>query len=156
MARRRGHGEGSIYQRDSDGLWCSSVNLGYVNGKRRRKVIYGMTRKEVAEKLKVALRDQKQGLPVAMERQTIGQFLERWLEEVVKLTTRPKTHATYAQVTRLYITPALAASSWPSLSRSMFRHCSTLKQRMGSRRARCIISAPGSAGHLGKRLSGDW
>ena len=51
MGTRRGHGEGSIYQR-SDGLWCTVVDLGYVNGKRKRKYIYGKTRKEVAEKRK--------------------------------------------------------------------------------------------------------
>ena len=44
---------------------CSAVDLGFVNGKRKREVIYGKTRKEVAEKLKVVLRDQQQGLPVA-------------------------------------------------------------------------------------------
>jgi len=52
MAKRRGHGEGGIYQREGDGKWCASVDLGLVNGKRRRKVIYGKTRKEVADKLK--------------------------------------------------------------------------------------------------------
>ena len=52
MAKRRGNGEGGIYQRESDGKWCASVDLGFVNGKRRRKVIYGKTRKEVADKLK--------------------------------------------------------------------------------------------------------
>jgi hypothetical protein len=51
MAKRRGNGEGGIYQRESDGKWCASVDLGFVNGKRRRKVIYGKTRKEVADKL---------------------------------------------------------------------------------------------------------
>ena len=43
MAKRRGNGEGGIYQRESDGKWCASVDLGFVNGKRRRKVIYGKT-----------------------------------------------------------------------------------------------------------------
>lgn len=36
MASRRGHGEGSIYQRESDGKWCTSVDLGYIGGKRKR------------------------------------------------------------------------------------------------------------------------
>lgn len=53
MAQRRGHGEGSIYQRESDDRWVAVVDLGYVNGKRKRKPLYGKTRKEVAEKLKV-------------------------------------------------------------------------------------------------------
>jgi integrase len=83
MGSRRGHGEGSIYQRD-DGAWCASVDLGYVNGKCRRKVLYGKTRREVADKLKVVLRDHQQGLPVTSERQTIAQFLERWLSASVK------------------------------------------------------------------------
>jgi hypothetical protein len=34
MTKRRGHGEGGIYQRESDGKWCASVDLGFVNGKR--------------------------------------------------------------------------------------------------------------------------
>jgi hypothetical protein len=41
---RRGHGEGAIYQRASDGKWVGSVNLGYENGKRKRKTIYGEKR----------------------------------------------------------------------------------------------------------------
>lgn len=106
MSSRRGHGEGSIYQRESDDRWCATVDLGYVNGKRRRKAIYGKTRKEVADKLKKALHDQQQGLPVAVERQTVAQFLTRWLADVVRPTTRPKTHAGYAQLVRLYIVPA--------------------------------------------------
>jgi hypothetical protein len=82
MGSRRGHGEGSIYQRESDGYWCTSVDLGYVNGK--RKVIYRKTRKEVADKLRVVLRDQQQRFPVATQRQGVNQFLTSWLENVVK------------------------------------------------------------------------
>ena len=94
MGTRRGHGEGSIYFRESDQRWVTSVDLGYIDGKRKRKAIYGKTCKEVAEKLKVLLRDQQQGLPIATERQTVGQFLERWLEEKVKIKNRPKTYHT--------------------------------------------------------------
>lgn len=107
MGSRRGHNEGSIYQRESDGKWCAVVNLGYADGRRKRKSIYGKTRKEVAEKLKVALRDQQQGLPVAVERQTVAQFLDRWLADVVRGSVRPRTHDSYAQLARLYLTPAL-------------------------------------------------
>src|SRR6476660_6530045 len=89
MAKRRGNGEGGIYQRESDGRWCASVDLGFVNGKRRRKVIYGETRKEVADKLKALHRDQTSGT-VVTERQTVAQYLERWLETVVQPHRRPK------------------------------------------------------------------
>ena len=48
--RKRGHGEGSITQRKSDGLWQAALTL--EGGK--RKYLYGKTRKEVADKLKAA------------------------------------------------------------------------------------------------------
>ena len=56
---------------------CASVDLGFVNGKRRRKVIYGKTRKEVADKLKALHRDQAAGLNIAPEQQTVAQYLDR-------------------------------------------------------------------------------
>ncbi len=76
-------------------------------GKRRRKVIYGQTRKEVAEKLKVVLREQQQGLPVIVERQTVGQFLDRWLEDVAQPRLHPKIYHSYAQLVRLHLAPTL-------------------------------------------------
>ena len=105
MPSRRGHGEGSISQRKSDGLWTARVDLGIVNGK--RKQIYGKTRKEVAEKLKGLLRDQQQGLPIAVERQTLAQFLNRWLTEKVEPSRRPNTIESYRNVIRLHITPEI-------------------------------------------------
>ncbi len=103
---KRGQNEGSIYKRQ-DGSWCSQLNLGYANGKRQRKYFYGETRREVAEKLNDALRTHQQGLPVAVERQTVAKFLDRWLADVVKPGVRPSTHQSYAGHVRLYLIPAL-------------------------------------------------
>ncbi len=108
MASRRGHSEGSIYFRESDHRWCAMVDLGWVNGKRKRKIIYGKTRKEVAEKLKIALREQQQGRLMPTERQTVAQFLTHWLSDVVKPpNTRPKTYRIYEQIVRTHLIPAL-------------------------------------------------
>ena len=74
MAKRRGHGEGSICQR-SDGRWQAQIDLGYQNGKRRRKFIYGATRREVAQALTNALRAAHDGTLLTDERQTVAQFL---------------------------------------------------------------------------------
>jgi integrase len=83
MAKRRGNGEGGIYQRESDGKWCASVDLGFVNG-RRRKVMYGKTRKEVADKLKALHRDQAVGVNISLQPQTVQEFLDTWLEQTVR------------------------------------------------------------------------
>ncbi len=68
---------------------------------------YGESRKEVAEKLKIALRDQQLGLPVAVERRTVAQFLDRWLKEKVAPSRRPRTTASYRDLVRLYIAPQI-------------------------------------------------
>jgi hypothetical protein len=59
MSRSRGDGEGSIYQRKSDGKWCTAISL--EGGK--RKVLYGITRQDVARKLTQALGDRGRGIP---------------------------------------------------------------------------------------------
>lgn len=43
---RRSHGEGSVYRR-SDGRWVAAIDLGWIDGKRRRKTVYGATEREV-------------------------------------------------------------------------------------------------------------
>ncbi len=104
---KRGQNEGSIHKR-ADGRWAAAISLGYKDGRRDRKYFYGRTRREVQEKLTAALRDQQRGLPiVADERLTVGQFLARWLEDVVKPARQPGTYENYAKDVRLHLTPAL-------------------------------------------------
>jgi integrase len=104
--RGRGHGEGTIVRR-SDGRWMGQIDLGYIDGKRKRKTVYGKTRKEVAEKLNVLLTQHGQGYNIAPERQTVAQFLERWLQDVVEPSTRPRTYRVYAQHVRGHIIPRI-------------------------------------------------
>lgn len=79
-ANRRGSGEGSIYRRASDKRWVTTVELGYVGGKRMRKVLYGRTRKEVTEKLKQLHRAQHEGVLRATDKTTVKTYLLDWLD----------------------------------------------------------------------------
>jgi hypothetical protein len=58
--RRRGRGEGSIVQR-ADGRWMARVDLGWQDGKRHSKAIYGRTRRVVADGLRDALKAAQDG-----------------------------------------------------------------------------------------------
>jgi integrase len=99
---KRGNGEGSIYQRKSDGKWVGSITL--ENSK--RKVFYGKTRKEVQEKLRVAQNELKQGILVPGSRQTVEQYLGEWLK-VHKQLVRPRTYERYEAIIRLHLVPTL-------------------------------------------------
>lgn len=112
---RRGQGEGSIFKR-SDGRWCAVVDLGWENGKRKRKSFYGETRKDVADALTKGLMEKAQGLPVAIERQTIGHFLEDWLEQSVRPRVSPRTFESWRLIVRRHIVPALGSISLQKLA----------------------------------------
>lgn len=100
---RRGNGEGSIYQR-SDGRWTASITL---EGEgRKRKSFYGKTRKEVQEQLKIALREQQQGMLMTTPQQTVAQFLTQWLEDH-KAAIRIRSYERYEELIRLHIIPVL-------------------------------------------------
>lgn len=111
MSKRRGNGEGSIFPiKDKDGKiirYAAAVSLDTGSGKPKRKVLYGKTRKEAAEKLKIALRDQQLGVNIAAERQTVQQFLDKWLETVVKPRNRIRTYESYQHTVKKYLIPHL-------------------------------------------------
>lgn len=100
--RRRGSGEGSIYQR-KDGRWAASISLGGL----KRKTIYAKTRREVQDLLHKALHEQKQGLLVTGPRQPLKQYLKQWLEEIHKASIRPRTYERYEEIIRLHLVPTL-------------------------------------------------
>ena len=62
MPTRRGRGDGGITKR-SDGRWMAQADLGWRDGKRRRKTIYGRTKREVQDKLRETLQRFEHGLP---------------------------------------------------------------------------------------------
>lgn len=105
MSKRRGAGEGSIYQR-ADGRWAAVVDLGWQGGKRRRKFIYGKARREVADKLRDALRAQAQGALLVDERVVVSQFLDEWLK-AVRPSVRPSTWLRYEQFSRIHVVPGV-------------------------------------------------
>jgi len=103
---KRGNGEGGIYRR-ADGVWCASVDLGYAGGKRRRKVVYGKTRRQVAEKLAAMNQARSSGRPVVDDSRRLGDYLEHWLSEVIEPDRKPATAASYRDMVRRHIAPEL-------------------------------------------------
>jgi integrase len=114
-SRKRNAGEGSIFER-SDGRWCAVLNLGWDGGKRRRKYIYGTTAADVQEQLLKARADHSKGLPVAVERQTVAQFLQDWLEQTLKPNAKPRSYESFSTIVRKHIGPAIGRVRLDKLS----------------------------------------
>lgn len=131
--RRRGHNEGSIHQRASDGRWVADLSLGYgVDGKRVRKRLYGATRAEVNRKLQQAMTSHRDGFTVQTRDQTIGQYLAHWLETAVQPSVRPKTYVSYEQVCRVHLIPALGRHKLSKLNAQHVASYMSDKQAAGA------------------------
>jgi integrase len=100
--KRRGHGEGSIKQR-ADGLWEARVSL--EGGKRRS--FYGKTRREAQDKLRAALRDIDAGLDLSADRQTVAQYLDKWLSASAKPSVKVRTYEGYESIVRVRVAPRI-------------------------------------------------
>lgn len=103
MARRRVPGEGSIYQRESDGRWVGVVDLGWVGGKRVRKTVTASTLKQLRPKFD-ALKAQV-GSGVADENMTVSEWMDKWLRDVAGEKNRPSTLRTYDLYVEKWIKP---------------------------------------------------
>jgi integrase len=78
---RRGKGEGAAPIQLPDGRWQARVTLGYVNGKQKRKAVYGATRREAAEKLKAILGQSSSAILPDADKITAVAHLERFILE---------------------------------------------------------------------------
>ncbi len=105
-SKKRGQGEGTIRQR-ADGRWEAMYTYYDAAGHMKRRSLYGKTQREVREKLTAALRSLDQGDAPITNRQTVAQFLTRWLEDSVQPACAPKTAASYADIVQRHIVPTL-------------------------------------------------
>jgi integrase len=108
MARaRRGRGEGGVFQR-KDGGWSAEVSMGYGgDGRRRRKTLYGDTKKEVLKKLDEFRQAASSGTLPAAGAMTVGQLLDRWLDDThTGLAVR--THEERQDLIERHVRPHLA------------------------------------------------
>ena len=79
----------------------------YMAEGRKRKTVYGKTRKEVAAKLVKALSNREDGLTFDAKNLTLGKYLDLWIKESVQDTVRLTTYQGYERIVRLHIKPAL-------------------------------------------------
>ena len=141
----KSNGSGSVYQ-EKNGRWVAAITLTPdAHGKRRvkRKILKS---KSLANKALLELQMAHRNKTLTLRsNETIGQFAERWLVEVIPLRgLKPSTVSNYQQLIHYYIKPILGNKRLSDLkSQHVLDLVNALKERGLStntiRRARSIL-----------------
>jgi integrase len=117
----------NIYRR-RDGRWCARLMIGG-----QRYIRYGETKDKVAvEFARLRLKAQR-GELMGTDRQTVGEFLDRWLADTVRPNLTTSTHALYEGILRLYLKPQVGHLQLRRLSAQHVRKMLTnLEQPFGN------------------------
>lgn len=109
---RRGRGEGSVFRR-ADGYWVANVSAGFnADGKRRRRTVYGKTKKEVQDKLRAM---GLSGSSIDAVSMTLETLLVRWLDSK-ETTVAPNTHANYKWLVEKQVKPRMGRMRLSSIA----------------------------------------
>jgi integrase len=112
--RKNANGEGSIYQRASDGRWVGQAFVLTSDGTRKRKFVYGESWEDAHAKLvELKARSQK-GIPVPDRAWKVGEYLRYWLQVYVA-DLKPRTAEGYGSVVRLHLIPDLGSKRLDTL-----------------------------------------
>jgi integrase len=101
MTKKRGNGEGSVYQ-CKDGRFVGEYND--ANGKRR--YVSGKNKAEVRAKLREKLTERDKGIVVDAGGLTVGMYLDQWLEST-RDTVSLRTYQRSEIAARVHIKPTL-------------------------------------------------
>ncbi len=106
---KNGNGEGSIYghKRNGKKIGYRGAYTVYTSEGPKRRYVSGKTREEVRQKLAKAVADRDGGLIFEAEGLTVGEYLDRWLEDSVRGTVRQSTYERYEFAFCPHIRPAL-------------------------------------------------
>jgi len=133
--RRRAKGEGSFAQRH-DGTWQYSIDLGKDStGKRQRRYVYAKTKSELQRKV-FDLRAKGGGTIKPRAPGTVGEWVERWLEQDVRPNRSRNTYALYESMWRVHAAPVLGSRALDKLEPD---HVSALYARLRENGASATI-----------------
>ena len=100
---RRASGEGSLFYRKDKKLWVAQLTL--TDGKKITK--YSKTQKEAKDWLLAQRTAFKNGVLVSGNKVTFGEYVDKWMSDVVKYQVRESTFETHRIIIEKHIKPAL-------------------------------------------------
>jgi len=136
MPSRAANGMGTIVKR-KDGRYQAAVHVLTSTGESKRKYVYGSTWNEANNKRVEMLDNNRKGVPSISSSMKLGDYLDWWLEEVIKVERGESTYSGYEIVVRRYIKPHMGTKKLNALTPTHVRHFIAKL-----RKAKTVLGAP--------------
>jgi integrase len=124
VAKKRANGEGTVYPRKDKNGKVTGYRGSYwaqtANGPKRRYVS-GKTKSEALAALRKAAVDRDGGLVFDAQNLTLGNYLDRWINDSVRDTVRQRTWERYEQIVRVHLKPTLGRVKLKALTTTHVR-----------------------------------
>ena len=114
-SKKRGNGEGGVYQRKSDWRWVAQYWAPTKTGGRERRYLYAGSRQEALRKLREAQAQADAGVVYDSGRTTVGEYLDFWLENVARNDLAHRTYHNYRSQIKTHIRPAFGRKKLKAL-----------------------------------------
>lgn len=103
---RRERGSGAVYK-TSSGQWRATIDLGTINGVRRRKTISSRKREVVVKRLRELQRQVEDHGDLPTATPTVKAWLNYWLDHIATKRLKPRTLDTYRGYVSTWLIPHL-------------------------------------------------
>ena len=135
MSRKRPDGDGTVRKR-TDGRWEGRIVIGHKNdGSPIYKSVFAKTQKELMPRLH-AMIEEYRGVDFSEGSNiTLGEWMERWLDEYAVPTLRPNTVSVYNNCIKNHIRPALGEKPLRFITRNDVQRFYNKLKRTKSRSA---------------------
>ena len=132
MAKKRQYGEGSVYQRASDGLWIGTLDIGWTAaGTRRRKIVSGKTEAIAKRRLRdLRLQIERDGATDVSSKATVKSWAEEWLR-IQEGRLGPSSFNTTRSAVAKWIVPAIGHKRFDLLTPRDIRAVRDAQRREG-------------------------
>lgn len=129
MAKRRAHGEGTIFRKNSG--WAAQRNVTLANGKPKRAFVTGKTREEVVIKLQKLIEQENRHIPYVDTSWTVSSYLDYWMTEVQPKRVRETTMRNYSIMIRRHIKPTMGGHKLLNLTAQNVRRALDAMEERG-------------------------
>jgi integrase len=133
----RANNEGSVYQR-KDGRWVASVT-GLKNGKHVQFSRYAKSEEEARRLLTDLKHRQDKHEPIHFDNQTVGAWLETWLDTFVRPRRKPRTWASYHYTIHKHVLPTLGKIPLAKLAPELIQEIVNEHYEQGHQRTAAYI-----------------